>query len=237
MGAIYVSWGISGAVLLGITIAVGLAATSRVDGILIDERGRYSLTHLQLCLWTIVILSLIAGVFFGRLVHGVSAPQNFDIPADVIGLFAISAGSAVTSTTIKRTKDTTRAANVAASGGRNYPPQLAQMFLVEEGTFANEAVDVGKFQQFVVTIVLVVVYIALAVHAIDLAGTAGAVTALPNITGALLVLLGISHGAYVTSKIPSSAGKPSGLVVGQRNEDPGTYRVMKRAASATLQRP
>ena len=111
------------------------------------------------------------------------------------------------------------------------------MFLVEEGTFANEAVDVGKFQQFVVTIVLVVVYIALAVHAIDLAGTAGAVTALPNITGALLVLLGISHGAYVTSKIPSSAGKPSGLVVGQRNEDPGTYRVMKRAASATLQRP
>ena len=72
MGAIYVSWGISGAVFLAITIAVGLAATSRLDGILIDERGRYSLTHLQLCLWTIVILSLIAGVFFGRLVHGVT---------------------------------------------------------------------------------------------------------------------------------------------------------------------
>ncbi len=65
MGAIFVSWGISGAVLLGLAIAVGVAVTSRIDGILIDERGRYSLTHLQLCLWTIVILSLISGVFSG----------------------------------------------------------------------------------------------------------------------------------------------------------------------------
>ncbi len=236
MGAIFVSWGISGAVLLGLTIAVGLAAARRIDGILIDERGRYSLTHLQLCLWTIVILSLISGVFFGRLVHGVPSPQDFDIPADVIGLFAISAGSAVTSTAIKRTKDTTRPSNVAASGGRNYPPQLAQIFLVEEGTFANQAVDIGKFQQFVVTIVFVVAYIALAVHAIQMAGTASALTTLPDITGAFLVLLGISHGAYVSAKLPSSAGKPSGLAVADRTADPRTYRVMKRAASAAPQR-
>lgn len=234
MDAIFVSWGISGAVLIGLAIAAGLAATSRIDGILIDERGRYSLTHLQLCSWTIVILSLISGVFFGRLVHGLPMPQDFGIPADVIGLFAISAGSAVTSTTIKRTKDTTRAANVAASGGRNYPPKLAQIFLVEEGTFANEAVDIGKFQQFLVTIVFVVAYTALAADTIQMAGTASAVTTLPDISGAFLVLLGISHGAYVGAKLPSSPGNPSGLVVGQRNSDPGTYRVMKRAASATL---
>ena len=210
MGAIYVSWAISGAVLLGTAIAVGLVSSSRVDGILIDERGRYSLTHLQLCLWTIVILSLIAGIFFGRLVHGVRAPQSFDIPANVLGLFAISAGSALTSTAVKRTKDTTRPANVAASGGRNYPPRLSQIFLAEEGAFANEAVDVGKFQQFVVTIVLVVFYVALAANAIDMAHTAGAVTTLPNITGPFLVLLGISHGAYVGGKLPSAGGSRPG---------------------------
>ncbi len=236
MDAIFVSWGISGAVLIGLTIAAGLAATSRIDGILIDERGRYSLTHLQLSLWTIVILSLLSGVFFGRLVHGLPMPQDFGIPANVIGLFAISAGSALTSTAIKRTKDTTRPANVSASGGRNYPPKLAQMFLVEEGTFANEAVDIGKFQQFLVTIVFVVAYTALAAHQIQMAGTASAVTSLPDVSGAFLVLLGISHGAYVGAKIPSSAGSPSGLVVGQRNAEPGTYQVMKRAASATLTR-
>jgi hypothetical protein len=236
MGAIFVSWGISGAVLLGLAIAVGVAVTSRIDGILIDERGRYSLTHLQLCLWTIVILSLISGVFFGRLVHGVGAPQDFAIPATVIGLFAISAGSAVASTAVKRTKDTTRPASIAASGGRNYPPKLAQMFLVEEGAFADEVVDIGKFQQFVVTIVFVVAYVALAVHAIDMAGAASAVTTLPDITGAFLVLLGISHGAYVGAKLPSSAGKPSGLVVDDRKADPAAYRVMSRATSAALPR-
>ena len=36
-------------------------------GILIDDRYRYSLTHFLIVLWSIVILSLIAGVFFGRL--------------------------------------------------------------------------------------------------------------------------------------------------------------------------
>jgi hypothetical protein len=236
MGAIFVSWVISGVVLIGLAILAGLLATSRIDGILIDERGRYSLTHLQLCLWTIVIISLISGVFFGRLVHGVPSPQNIDIPADVLGLFGISAGSAVASTAVKRTKDTTNPASVAASGGRNYPPKLAQIFLVEEGTFANGAVDVGKFQQFVVTLAVVVTYVALAAHAIEVAGTASAVTAIPDITGPFLVLLGISHGAYVTGKLPTSAGKPSGLVVSDRNADPSTYRIMKRAASAALPR-
>ncbi len=46
------------------------------------------------------------------------------------------------------------------------------MFLVEEGAFADQVVDIGKFQQFVVTIVFVVAYVALAVHAIDMAGAA-----------------------------------------------------------------
>lgn len=140
------------------------------------------------------------------------------------------------STAIKRTKDATQPASVAASGGRNYPPRLAQIFLVEEGTFADQAVDVGKFQQFVVTIVLVVTYIALAAHAVDVAGSASAVTTLPNITGAFLVLLGISHGAYVSAKIPSSPGTPPGLAVSERLAQPGTYRVMKRSASAPLPR-
>src|SRR5215831_1258280 len=74
MGAIYVSWCISGVVLLGLAVVVGRAATARIDGILIDERRRYRLSHLQLCLWSITILSLLSGVFFGRLIHGVADP-------------------------------------------------------------------------------------------------------------------------------------------------------------------
>src|SRR5689334_17791293 len=109
MGAIYLSWAISGAVLLLLALWIGLAANKRIDGILIDERGRYSLTHLQLFLWTITILSLLSGVFFGRLFHGAENPIDITIPPEVLGLLGISLGSAVVATTTKRTKDVTKA--------------------------------------------------------------------------------------------------------------------------------
>jgi hypothetical protein len=230
MGAIYVSWAISGAVLLGLAAAVGLAANSRIDGILIDCRGRYSLTHFQLCLWTITVLSLLSGVFFGRLVHGVADPLDITIPTPVLSLIGITLGSAVTTTAVKRTKDVTRPNSVAASGGSSvFAPRLAQIFLAEEGTFADETVDVGKFQGFVVTIVLVVAYIALVVSAIGTAGTAQHVSSLPGLNETWVVLFGISHGAYITSKIPTSSGKP-GLSVETRDSYPDEYRIQKRHA-------
>jgi len=228
MRAIFISWGASGGVLILLAIVLGLRATGRVDGILIDERGRYSLAHFQACLWTIVVLSLISGVFFGRLVHGVASPLQFTIPPEVLGLIGISLGSAVTATAVKRTKDLTRTSQVAASGGSSDPPVLAQIFLLEEGAFANKAVDIGKFQNFVFTIVLVVAYIALAVHAVMVAGTANAMKALPGFAGTFLTLLAISHGAYVAGKLPSPSGTPTGLNLDQRNQAPGTYEVKKR---------
>ena len=234
MAAIYVSWVISAAVLIGLGIVVGLVTTSRVDGILIDHRGRYSLTHLQTVLWTIAIISLISGIFFGRLVDGVADPLGIQLPAQALGVFGISLGSAVVTTAVKRSKDVTTPARISASGGANYPPRLAQMFLVEEGTFANEAVDVTKFQGFAVNIFLVIAYVALAAYEINAAGTAAAVAALPQLNLSLLTLLGISHGAYFIGKLPTSSGSPSGLVMSERNSEPGVFRVLKRSASAPL---
>ncbi len=231
MTAIYVSWCISAAVLLVLAAVLGLIAARRIDGILIDERGRYSLTHLQLVLWTLTVLSLLSGVFFGRLVHGVPNPLSIHIPGPVIALLGISAGSAVAATAVKRTKDLTRPDNVAASGGAENPPRLSQIFLVEEGTFANEAVDITKFQGFVVTILLIVAYIAASVNEINTVGTA--LASLPNVNTTLVGLFGISHAAYVAGKLPTSAGKPTGLNMTKRNgaADPSIYRVQKRAAS------
>jgi hypothetical protein len=208
MSAIYVSWCISGALLLGLGAVLGLAVTKRISGILIDERGRYSLTHLQLALWTLTILSLLSGVFFGRLVHSVADPISIDIPSTVLGLLGISAGSAVAATAVKRTKDVTQAASVSVTDAKN-PPRLVQIFLVEEGAFANQVVDITKFQGFVVTILLIIAYIAAAVNEINTAGTASAVSSLPNVNTTLVILFGISHGAYVAGKIPTSAGSPA----------------------------
>jgi hypothetical protein len=57
-------WGIVAAAVVCLAVALGLRINKRVMGILIDTRGRYSLTHFQVALWTITILSLIAGTCY-----------------------------------------------------------------------------------------------------------------------------------------------------------------------------
>ena len=185
-----------------------MTVTKRVSGIFIDERGRYSLTHLQTAPWTLTILSLLSGMFFGRLAHGVPDPLSTDIPPTVLGLLGISAGSGVAATAVKRTKDVTQPASVAVTNAEN-SPRLNQIFPVEEGTFPNQVADITKFQGFVVTILLIGAYITASVNEITTAGTALGVTSLPNVNSALVGLFGFSHGAYMVGKIPTSAGNPA----------------------------
>jgi hypothetical protein len=179
-----------------------------------------------------VILSLLAGVFFGRWQHNVD-PLGFTIPPVVLGLLGISVGSAVTVTAAKTAKDTTRPANVAAAAPGRWRPSLIQIFLVEEGTYADQVVDITKFQNFVITVVLVLAYIGLAVHTVTAAGNAAKVTALPGFAGTFLVLLGISHAGYLAGKLPAPAGQPAGLTVASRNAV--SWAAARSAASAAGQ--
>jgi hypothetical protein len=218
MAAIFWWWGGSALVISGLALLVGFVSTQRVLGLLIDSRGRYSLTHLQVSLWTIVILSLIAGVFFGRWQHNVAHPLAFTIPSVVLGLLGISIGTGVTATAGKIAKNTTRPANVAASApGSPWKPSLIQIFLLEEGSYADQVVDITKFQNFVFTIVLVLAYIGLAVHTITAAGKASKVTTLPSFSGTFLILLGISYAGYLAGKLPSPKGAPTGLSMATRD--------------------
>jgi hypothetical protein len=214
MTAIYVAWAISAVLLLALAGALGrvMTPTCFPMGILIDQRGRYSLSNLQLVMWSIIVLSLLSGVFWGRLVDGVVNPLSFSIPANVLGLLGISAGSAATATAVKASKDATRSGSVAASANED-KPRFSQVFLQEEGASADKVVDVSKYQNFIITLVLGVAYVALAFHAIDRATTAASFKALPDFSGTFLVLLGISHGAYVAGKLPNPAGTPQGLTV------------------------
>ena len=215
MNDIFIAWGISAALLVLLALVVGrLAAVKRWLGILVDDRYRFSLTQLQIVTWSIVILSLISGVFFGRLLAGVKDPLDFAIPSQVLGRIGISAGSAVTAISIKATKDP---AKIGAG-----EPRFRQIFLAEEGTYADKVIDVTKYQNFVTTIILVAAYVTLSIHAIHDAGSAKAVTSLPDISGTFLILLGISHGAYLAAKVPSKPGDPLVETVAQRRAAPAT---------------
>jgi hypothetical protein len=73
---LWITWPIFALLVVVVYLWVGKATTRNrgedddyagsILGILIDDRGRYSLTRLQLSLWTLVVLSLTAGVFAAR---------------------------------------------------------------------------------------------------------------------------------------------------------------------------
>ena len=59
-------WIVSFLALLILAVWIGKQTTKMFLGILIDGRGRYSLTHFQIILWTIVILSSALGVLISK---------------------------------------------------------------------------------------------------------------------------------------------------------------------------
>jgi hypothetical protein len=212
MGAVYGSWAASAGIIMLLLGWLGSKVRRGAFGALIDSRGRYSLTQLQLVLWSVVVLSLVVGIFFGRVLAGASDPLNFTIPPAVLGLLGISVGSSVTSTVIKSGKDTAHPDAVAASDDRD-PPFFWQVFTVEEGPLADSIIDVAKFQNFVVTGVLVVAYVALTVSYLHGLPGPDKITGLPTLPTAFLTLLGISHAGYLTGKLPNPGGtNPAGAI-------------------------
>jgi hypothetical protein len=167
-------------------------------GILIDGRGRYSLTHFQIVLWTMVILSSVLGV----LVSQGFDTKNFQIPIQLLGLMGISAGSAVLATGVKASKDTgpqakkiARAGTFTLSDGttEEITPCFAQIWLEEEGNQADKVVSITKYQNFIFTLVILCVYVTMA-------WKSGKLPALPD---NVVWLIGISHAGYVGGKIPN----------------------------------
>jgi hypothetical protein len=213
---LWITWPICAVLVVAIYLWLGKATTRNrggddyagsVFGILIDDRGRYSLTRLQLSLWTLVVLSLTAGVFAAKAgTRGVD-PLSFSIPAQVLGLLGISVGSAAIATGVKAHKNRTRPMFVAASMPGE--ARLAQMLMVEEGPQADKIVDVAKLQNFLITVFLAGAYVALAVHAYAGWGPGTPITspadiaALPAFSGSFLILLTISHAGYLGAKMPN----------------------------------
>jgi hypothetical protein len=213
MTTLWIIWAICAALILAVYGWVGQSTRSSIFGLLIDTRGRYSLTRLQLSLWTLVVVSLIAAVFGARAATKGTDPMAFSIPASVLGALGISVGSAVTATGIKASKDRTRAKFIKASqpGGAFF----AQMLLVEEGPQADRAVDVTKLQNFLITIFLVAAYVVLTIHTYAGWGPGTPITApgdiasLPSFNATFLALLGISHAGYLIAKAPNRGEDPT----------------------------
>ena len=210
MVSIYWAWAVTALVMLLAAGYLGAKVRGSVLGVLVDTRGRFSLSHFQMVLWTLVVLSLIAGVAVGRLLNGIPDALSFSIPATLLAVMGISIASTAGAIVVKSAKDAQAPERIAASDASDRP-RFSQIFLVEEGELADKVIDITKFQNFWFTMILVAAYIYFAASRIGVLGTGMA--ALPDFNETFVLLLGISHAGYLAGKMPAQQGKPEGLTL------------------------
>lgn len=188
--------------------------------ILFDERGRCSLTRLQVLSWTTVVFSLIASVALLRVLAGAPDALGFEIADELLIVLGISLGSGVVAAAVKSAQDATFSAQIAAGipDDEREPssPKWRQLVLVEAGAGADQVVDVAKFQNLLITIVVVASYCAYVLRSL---GSETIVVALPGFSETVLLLVGISHAGYLAGKLAPPVGVPRASVrtLAQRN--------------------
>lgn len=213
MNSFYWSWFVSALVLavfiawIGKKVKVPALDKPTIWGFLIDARSRYSLNRLQLMMWTFLIISTFLGLLFSSL-FGKNPTSALAIPDQLLGLLGISTGSAVVASAVKNNKDVTRGDKIVRStpplqSGDAAPlnnhnkaivPRFSQVFLEEEGGQGrDEIISVSKFQNFLFTLALGIVYVVLTVK------TKG----YPSLDNNVIWLIGISHSGYIGGKIPN----------------------------------
>lgn len=170
------------------------------EGLLKDERARWSLSRFQLLLWTWLLLSTFWALVVLRITAAVADPAAVEMDQNLWLLLGINATSFVGSPLILARK---RAAGlldkpIGATGG------VRDLFR-GEATADADIVDIGRIQMFFFTIVAFIIYAAATAAALWTAHDLASVV-FPKVSDSLLALLAISHGTYLVNKIPDRAG-------------------------------
>ena len=173
--------------MLALLVAIGVAITGRRLGILWTARNTYSLSRLQVTLWSLLVLAALAavvscrarGLFIAQGPLGVDNALNLEIPQSLLALMGISVTSAAAVPAILSMKAQASAptgaqlnaasarlgGDVQASGGvlvrpANCPPLVRDLFQGDDISKAG-TVDFSKVQQAVITLILWVAYLGM----------------------------------------------------------------------------
>lgn len=224
-----VGWVASMVLLVLALMVLGKRLTAQWSGVLIDERNRISLSRFQLVLWTVLVLPTLVTAATVGLRLEFPRPLDILVPAELWLLLGISGASFVTAPVVLQSKtqqktvephpsalgDGTR--NMAAFGrlAVNAEPKEASwsdLFAGDDDTNSG-SVDLSKVQQFFFSVLTVLIYGAavfqmlsrLTVSGCAVKGEKGApdfvyAACLPELSGGIVALLGISHLAYIAAK-------------------------------------
>jgi hypothetical protein len=182
-------WLLSLLLLIVSCAAIGYCIMGVKFGLLIDGRKKISLSRLQTVLWAIVIISGFLAAAVMNLANGAD-PLNISIPSDLWFLTGITTASLVISPIIKNEKGSDLVKNTGIHSAR-----FIDIFKGEEDD-NNDRLDLGKFQMFYLTIIIVIAYAVQIAHLLS----SGKVDAFPPINSGMTALLGISNAGYLAYK-------------------------------------
>ncbi len=209
----------------------GLLIVGDPFGVLQSARNTYSLSRLQMVLWTLVVLSAIMALAACRawgqargLSNGeVSTALNIDIPQDlfvVMGISFFSGAAAPAVLALKAQSDSTPGQVNAASRRmgadldvqgqvvirRSGKPRLVDVLRGDEVAIAG-LIDLSKVQQLLITLILISVYFSMlaGMFSGDMLPTEvvekSPTTPLPKFPRDFVTLLALSHGGYLAYKV------------------------------------
>lgn len=173
-----------------------------------NRQGDYSLSKLQFLLWTLVIAFSFLTLQIIRIANTeYEKNQEWaiqDFPANLLALMGISVSVPIISAKIGGGKAITTMADGGKAGGdmRHSGGYFKQMF--EDG---SGRVDLARFQMFLWTVIAIGIYLYVVFDQLTSVVDYTRLF-LPDTNPTMLVLMGLSQGAYLGSKYASSQQNP-----------------------------
>jgi len=202
--------------------AVGRQITGRPLGIFLSGRNTYSLSRLQMAIWTVVMLGGILAIAICKAWISARDALTMDIGGDVYAVMGISYATgavvpgllslkaATPSTDDQRAGAADRSGDVVTGAGQRFErmpgmPALLSDLVKGDDLATAGTVDISKVQQLLITIGLVGFYIVLLIDRamrLDFHG-------LPEFPSQFVNLLLVSHGGYLAYKaVPQTPATP-----------------------------
>lgn len=238
------AWLVCLAGLTAFAAAVGVAINGRPAGLVIDNRNRVSLSKLQATGWTLMVLSAFMTAVIFRIGLGLDDPAAVELPQELLAAMGLSAASLVGAPLVLSVKTgqpapAGQAAETAARLGESHeqvaavgrvyarrsPDQARWLDMFRGEEVANAASpDLSKVQQFLITLVVLLVYgIAIwnAFAGPELVTQEGDqpsfFAAFPPLSPSLVWLIGISHAGYLAYKaVPHGAAAAPARPAGRK---------------------
>jgi len=190
--------GIGGFVVVVLAVSASVPLAMIFGRPLVMGKNGYSLSKVQLLLWTAVVA--ISYLLYLWKLQSQESP-NFSIAAsdNLLLLLGFSAGSFVTAAGIRGYQDQKAASGLrSAVGARRWRTLVCDY---------SGNLDLSKIQMLVWTVVALSAYIVQLIHALPRMDYLH--PALPDVSGMLVALMGISQATYLGRKALSESGGAS----------------------------